>query len=104
MIAEIEQPAIESDEPPVGFVQFDLTKMNYAELVEFKSGTQSQQWYDALLDRVVIGGLAAIPVAYMGYALGDLITEVNERASPKVRSLARPSSDSDVGALPPTST
>lgn len=74
------------DEPPVGFVQFDLTKMSYAELVKLRDGTMEQSELDALLDRVIIGGMDALPVAYVGWALGDLISEVNARQSPKARS------------------
>ena len=85
MIDELERVETETDEPPIGFVRFDLRSMTYADLVALRDGSMTQTAFDDLLERVVIGGHAAIPIAYLDYALGDLLAEVNARQSPKVR-------------------
>lgn len=98
---ETEQTIEIEPEPPR--IPFDLSKMNYGELPRLKrifSGDAAdgdEEWLIDLLDRVLVGGLAAVPMDQAGYVRNDLVDALNTAQSPKVRSSARslPASDAE---------
>lgn len=72
-------------EPPVPGVQFDLSKLSYGDLRRLQSldtaNGDAQTVVDALLEKVVIGGLDAIPFREVQATVVALMATIQQEMS-----------------------
>lgn len=88
-------------------VQFDLSKLSYGDLRRLQAMTPtslvSQETIAIVLDKVVIGGLDAIPLLRLKEVVVELMAEVTEAMSGKNAPAAPSSVDSSAAESQPPS-